>query len=477
MPLQNRIIRITSALLLAFGVPISALALASERPPNIVFVLSDDEDLALHPYMKRVRALIANEGTSFENAFVTYPLCCPSRASILRGQYPHNTEVLGNLPPEGGFQVFRTLERETSTVATWLQEAGYRTAFYGKYLNGYSEHDAPPPGWDEWHAANNNGYFNFNYKLNENGKVVAYGDEPEDYLTDVIAQKAEQHSRRFSGEDRPFFLYVATFAPHSPYVPAPRHKGLFKDVPLPRPASFNEADVSDKPSFLKTLPLLSVQDIGEITKRFRLRLESLQAIDEMVERLINTLQEMGQLENTYVIYASDNGFHLGKHRLKSGKDTAYEEDIRVPLFVRGPGVPKGERVDAMVLNIDWAPTFAAMAEVKAPEFVDGRSMLPLLENPQSPWRNSFMIQRLGLETDERLDPATAIAIRTRRWTYVAYDDGERELYDLVTDPHQLENLAMKADEELIKRLSTRLTRLKACEAESCRQIEDMPADM
>ena len=160
------------------------------KPPNIVFVLSDDEDVGIHASMPKVKALIEDQGAVFENFFTTYPLCCPARASILRGQYPHNTLVLGNLPPEGGFLTFRRLGLEESTIATWLHAAGYRTAFYGKYLNGYTETDAPPPGWDEWHAANNDGYFNVNYKLNENGNVVAYGGAPEDYLTDVLAAKA-----------------------------------------------------------------------------------------------------------------------------------------------------------------------------------------------------------------------------------------------------------------------------------------------
>ena len=218
----------------------AAPAQSGARPPNIVFVLSDDEDLGIHRYMPKVKALIEDQGAVFQNFFVTYPLCCPARASFLRGQYPHNTLVLGNLPPQGGFLTFRRLKREQSTVATWLQAAGYRTGFYGKYLNGYTETDAPAPGWDEWQAANNDGYFNVNYKLNANGKIETYGDEPKDYLTDVIARKAAEHIRRFAAEGRPFFLYIAPFNPHSPYNPADRHKDLFQDVPLPRPASFNE---------------------------------------------------------------------------------------------------------------------------------------------------------------------------------------------------------------------------------------------
>jgi arylsulfatase A-like enzyme len=433
-----------------------------------VFILSDDEDVGSHAYMPKVKALIEDQGVVFENSFATYPLCCPSRASILRGQYPHNVLVLGNLPPQGGFRTFRQLGLEQSTVATWLQIAGYRTAFYGKYLNGYSETDAPAPGWDEWHAANNDGYFNVNYKLNENGKIVAYGGAPEDYLTDVIARKAATHIRRFAAEGRPFFLYVATFAPHGPYNPAPRHKGLFKDAQLPRPPSFNEEDVSDKPGFIQELPRLSEDEIAEITTHHRQRLECLQAVDELVETLVETLKDTSELERTYLVYASDNGFHLGEHRMKEGKDTAYEEDIRAPLAIRGPGVPQGRRVRGMALNIDLAPTFAAWAGIATPDFVDGRSLLPLLENPDVPWRRSFLIQRLGLESDERLEPANALAIRTDRYTYVAYNNGEREMYDLAADPDQLQSIEPTADKALIEALAARLTELRACQGAQCR---------
>lgn len=456
--------------------PPPAAAQEVQERPNIVFILSDDEDLGIHRFMPKMKALIEDEGTTFANFFVPYALCCPSRVSILRGQYPHNTLVLGNLPPEGGFLTARRLKRETSTIATWLQAAGYRTAFYGKYLNGYVETDAPAPGWDEWHAANNDGYFNVNYKLNENGKIVAYGDRPEDYLTDVIARKAVEHIRKWSAEGRSFFLYIAPFAPHSPYNPAPRHANLFQDAELPRPPSFNEADVSDKPGFLQDLPLLSKGQIDQITTHYRRRLQCLQAVDDLVEAIVNTLQETGELENTYVVYASDNGFHLGQHRMLEGKDTAYEEDIRVPLAMRGPRVPKGRTVDAMALSIDLAPTFAAMAGIKTPDFVDGRSLLPLLEAPPRVWRRSFIIQRLGLEADERLKPANAIAIRTRRYTYIAYNNGERELYDLKSDPYQLRSIEPIADEALIDTLVTRLTLLKACKGQECRDLEDQPVD-
>jgi arylsulfatase A-like enzyme len=445
-------------------------------PPNIVLVLSDDEDLGIHPAMLKVKALIEDQGTVFENFFVPYPLCCPSRAAILRGQYPHNTLVLGNLPPQGGFLTFRRLGREDSTIATWLQQAGYRTAFYGKYLNGYTEADAPPPGWDEWHAGNNDGYFNVDYKLNANGAVEAYGDAPEDYLTDVIARKAADHIRRFSAEGRPFFLYIAPFSPHSPYNPAIRHAELFADVRLPRPPSFDEADVSDKPGFLQELPRLREDQIDEIEAHHRRRLQCLQSVDDLVETVVQTLEATGQLANTYVVYTSDNGFHLGLHRMVEGKDTAYEEDIRVPFALRGPGVPAGRRIEAMGLTTDLAPTFAAWAGAAAPDFVDGRSLVPLLADPSIPWRQSFIVQRLGLESDEQLKPANAVAIRTTRHTYVAYNDGERELYDLAQDPFQLQNIEPAAAPALIDALATRLTTLGACRGQECRDLEDRPVE-
>lgn len=442
--------------------------------PNIVFVLSDDEDLGIHGRaMQWVRSLIAERGTVFENAFVTFSLCCPSRASILRGQYPHNTGVLANRAPNGGFVAFRRLGRERSTIATWLHDAGYRTGYYGKYLNGYGSNDAPPPGWDEWHAAAAGGYRQFDYTLNENGTLVDYGSAPEDYMTDVLARKASAHIRRWASEGRPFFLHVAPSAAHSPYVPAPRHAGMFRDAELPRPPSFNEADMSDKPPHWQTLPLLDADDIDDITRSYRRRLASLQAIDEMVATLVDALADAGVLDNTYIVYTSDNGYHLGEHRMKSGKDSAFEEDIRVPLVVRGPGVVEGQRREEMVLNSDLAPTFAALAGVVVPDFVDGRSLTRLLEGDVPPWREAFLIRRIGYQSDLRVRrQSAAIALRTRRHTFVGYDNGEKELYDLVDDPHQLDNILHLADPVMLARLGTRLTRLKVCRANDCRRLED-----
>lgn len=475
----NRVLGAVAAIALTFACQLAAIqpsraeGAAPERP-NIVFILSDDEDVAIHAFAPETSRLVGREGAVFTNAFVTYPLCCPSRASILRGQYPHNTDILGNVEPFGGFRAFRRLGLEQQTVATWLQQAGYRTAFYGKYLNGYQETDPPPPGWTEWHAANGHGYDQFDYALNENGEAVAYGHAPQDYLTDVIATKAAAHIRQWSADDAPFFLYVAPFGIHSPYVPAPRHAGSEAATALPRPPNFDEDDVDDKPLPIAALPVLDESEIAIITGHYRLRREVLKSVDELVRTLIDALRESGELDDTYVVYASDNGFHLGLHRMLEGKDTAYEEDIRVPLEMRGPGIEAGTTIDRLVLNIDLAPTFLAMAGIDPPALIDGRSLMPLLRDPAAPWRAAFLIQRLGLESDTRLRFANALAVRTARHTFIAYADGEHELYDHQTDPFQLENAYPSAAAALKAELSERLIDLNSCRGAGCRRVEDRP---
>ena len=316
--------------------------------------------------------------------------------------------------------------------------------------------------------------------------MVAYGDRPEDYLNDVLTDKAVEVIRNASAAGRPFFLYVLPYTPHSPSVAAPRHEGMFADAELPRTPAFDETDVSDKPEFIRRIPRLDAEQIGRLEDEYRRRLRSLQAIDDMVERIVGALEATRELDDTYVIYSSDNGFHLGEHRLPAGKDFPYEEDIRVPAVMRGPGVPAGHRIDAMVLNSDLAPTFAAIAGVAPPEFVDGRSFLPLIDRPGQAWRESFLIERrqfesqyvdlaeeLGMPADE-LDPSAQLdGIRTAAWTYVEYGTGERELYDLARDPHQLENVVESADPALVAALAARLAELRTCGGAECRRLEDL----
>jgi N-acetylglucosamine-6-sulfatase len=455
--------------------------------PNIVLILTDDEDVAIHEFMPKTKALLEEQGTKFDNFFTSYSFCCPSRASILRGQYAHNTKVVGNELPYGGYEKLHQRGLEESTVATWLQAAGYHTALLGKYINRYEPERGVPPGWTDWYAGGTDAHRGFDYKLNENGRVVAYGSAPDDYANDVLTRKALEVIRRATAAKQPFFLYVAPFVPHSPAAAAPRHLGMFQNAELPRPPSFDEADVSDKPAVIQSFPRLEGHALAWLEDEYRRRLSSLQAIDDMVETIVGTLEARGVPDQTYAIYTSDNGFHMGEHRMIAGKTTAYEEDIRVPMIVRGPGVAEGGRVEAMALNIDFAPTFAEIAGIEAPSFADGRSLLPLFADPEQPWRQSFLLERRQLEmqyidlaeqrgaTREQLDQhAYFEGLRTPEWTYLEYGSGERELYNVLKDPYQLTNVIEDANPALLAAFTARLGELAPCAGAACREIEDRP---
>lgn len=443
-----------------------------EERPNIVFILTDDmakDDLEV---MSETRRLLGDEGVEFSNAFVTFSLCCPSRATILRGQYAHNHRIIGNFEPYGGSDKFRELGHDESTIATWLQSGGYETVHIGKYLNGYDD-TYVPPGWDDWYAWM--GSYE-SHRLNENGTPARY-DPKERHETDVLSDKAVEYIKG-SGED-PFFMQLATQAPHGPATPAPRHKDALAGVEAPRPPSFNEEDVGDKPDWVSEKPPLSEKQISYIDDYHRDRLRSLLSVDEMIARLVKTLKSEGKLDNTYLVFTSDNGYHEGHHRILGGKLSAYEEDIRIPLLVRGPGVPRGEVLDHMALNNDLAPTFADWGGASTPDFVDGRSLEPLLGDeppPESDWRSAFAVE--GWQAKLPGYPPSPIptykGIRTRDFTYVEYATGERELYDLREDPYQLESLHETADPALIEDLRARLDALKDCEASECRTAEDRP---
>lgn len=444
--------------------------------PNIVFILTDDQTVENMRYMPRTRELLGDKGTTFENAFVTNSVCCPSRASILRGQYMHNHNIRGAKPPNGGWQKFRDLGHDESTIATWLQDDGYRTTYVGKYLNVYRDTTYIPPGWDEWYALDGSGYFDF--EMNENGETVSYTGRDE-YQTDVFGRKATQSIRRASESGDPFFLHLSPNAPHGPSDPAPRHETLFEDHEAPRPPSFNEADVSDKPEWVREKPLLGREEVREIDEWHRNRARTLVAVDETVRDVVETLEDTGELEDTYIVFTTDNGWHMGQHRLTPSKTHAYEEDAQVPLIVRGPGVPEGRTLEHLTANNDFAPTFAELAGVPVPDFVDGRSMVPLLgEEPpaEEDWRQSVLIESKPEGTvAER--PAYR-AIRTERWSYISYandeyaSEKEEELYDLRNDPYQLRSLDATADEALLEELKAHLKDLRRCDGEECRRAED-----
>ena len=467
-----------------------ASAEPAERP-NVIMILTDDLDTASISHMPNLKSLLIEEGTTFENAFVTNSLCCPSRATILRGQYSHNTDILSNEPPNGGFEKFRSLGRQNSTVATWLQDAGYQTVLVGKYMNGYDT-TYVPPGWDEWYGIAGN-YTSTD--LNENGEIVSY-DPGRYHLDDVLAEKAVDFvggkgrggAPTFFRPEKPFFMWLGTTAPHAPAEPATRHQDALADATLPRTPSFDEGDVSDKPAWISDNPSLNPEQVARAEELHRKRLQSMLAVDDMIGDLVEALRKSGELDNTYLVFTSDNGFHLGQHRLTMGKWTSYEEDIRVLLIVRGPGVPEGRTLPHLVLNNDLAPTFADLAGAKTPPFVDGRSLEPLLSTdptPEEEWRRAFLVEAAASEG--RGPPSPLVdegsvkplltgdplpegwrraaqsgawlrmgwgrpgleAIRTEEHLYVEYGTGERELYDLKKDPYQVDNVFENAGTDLV----------------------------
>ena len=462
--------------------------------PNVVLIVTDDQDLLLGSLdaMPHLRELLIEKGTTFSQAYVPLSLCCPSRATILTGRYTHNLKVYQNFPPDGGFAIFQAEGHERSTVGVALRRVGYRTALMGKYLNGYPDpanRAFVPPGWDEWFVpAGGNPYGQYNYTINHNGRLIERGREPEDYLTDVLARQATGFVEKAAADGVPFFLYLAPYAAHKPCPPAPRHAGLFTGQRAPRTASWNEADVRDKPGAIRGRRLLAPEQIAKLDGLYRRRLECLQSVDEGIASLVETLESTGQLANTFVFFTSDNGFHLGQHRLTDGKYTAYDEDVHVPLVVRGPRVPAGATADAFVSTVDLAPTIAQLAGSRLRVLPDGRSFVPLLRTPdRTPpgWRQLVFLEQFhfhdeGHQLQGVLEPSDApepeehvthYGLRTATYKYVEYETGEREYYDLVADPAELQNLAGRQSAAYLKRLSDRARALGACRRGGCRELE------
>jgi N-acetylglucosamine-6-sulfatase len=449
--------------------------------PNIVLVLMDDASMNLLEYMPQVEKLQEN-GTTFSNYYVTNSLCCPSRASLFTGRYPHNTGIYTNVAPEGGYPFFHRTNQEDGTFATDLQDAGYRTALMGKYLNGYQvgtrEKPGPvPKGWDEWVVGGMAAYTGFDYKLNENGKVRRYGDDAKDYLTDVLARRGTAFIKKAVQKDTPFLLELATYAPHSPYTPAPRHDWTFPGLKAPRSAAYDTVS-QDAPAWQAARRPLSQKTQKSMDRKFRKRVQSVQAIDDLIADVRAELVRQGVADNTYLILSSDNGFHLGEHRLRSGKRTAFDTDIRTPLLVVGPGVPAGRTVDKLAANVDLRPTFAALAGAKAPAAVDGSDLSAVFHGgPAARPRDVVLIEYRSEETDpddpDRQTPAsgnppTYQALRGENWLYVEYATGEREYYDTLADPEQLNNVVSRQSADRLALLHTTLLEMRLCAgAEDC----------
>ena len=437
---------------------------------NIVFVLADDYDPTLLRAMPETRSGMRDRGVTLENAVISLPMCCPSRATILTGRYPHNHGVWYTRGTGSGWPAFHARGLEADTVATWLHAAGYRTFFAGKYLNGYDNTSYVPPGWDEWFGFLGE-YPGETYRLNENGAIQTY-DRTGIHDTDLIARETETFIR---DAKQPFFAYVAPNATHAPYYSAERHEDDFSGATLPDLPSRNEEEVSDKPGYIRGQPAPTDEQLAGERAVYRARLRAAESLDELVAGVLDALGSSGELEDTYVIFWTDNGYHLaGTHRLPRGKHTPYQEDTTVPMFVRGPGVPEGVVRRDLASNTDLAPTFAAIAGADVPDTVDGRSLLPLLgQDAPGRWRTALLVESragFGEEPPENM-PAYA-EIRTEDTTYVEYATGERELYDLSRDPYQLDNLARTVDQDRLSGLHERLAALRSCAATECREAED-----
>jgi N-acetylglucosamine-6-sulfatase len=463
-------------------------AAAAHSRPNVVVIETDDQTQESMKVMSAVNARIAANGVTFANSFVNFSLCCPSRATFLTGQYAHNHGVVGNAPPKGGFAVFERRHAHDN-LAVWLEHAGYHTGLIGKYLNLYGRHDPTlvPPGWSEWHAAldggapgvEGNSQAVYDYTLNENGTLVDYGSDPQDFKQDVLTQKAVDFIDLEAPKPAPFFLWLTYTAPHyggpnpspqppsdcqSAPKPAPRHADAFASAPLPQPPSFNEADVSDKPRYVRREPKLDPSQIAELTRTYRCELESLLSVDEGVGRVLDALKQEGELRNTYVVYTSDNGFMHGEHRIPGSKTFPYEESIRVPLLIRGPGIPQGATARDLVINADLAPTVARIAGAKPRLTMDGRSLLGAARHPGRRTGRDLLVEATRFHEIPAYD-----AIRTRRYMFISYHDGERELYDLKRDPFELRNRASDPAYGVTRRrLADGLRKLKRCAGRTCR---------
>ncbi len=519
-------------------------AVAAVQRPSFVVIQTDDQTLAqLYggfgsprlQTMPNTLRLIGKRGITFNRYYVSYPLCCPSRVSLLTGRYAHNTGVKGNVQPNGGFFGFSFRAANSHNLAVWLQGGGYRTIHIGKFLNGYgdepySDGKEVSPGWDAWHSvlnADTHHYF-YGYLLNDNGQIDGpYGDPgswdtreygirddvgcpfapfnglPCNYETDTLTDIAAQELRGTSPE-QPFYLQLDYTAPHGDFrkpagpEPAPRHYGWFEGAPYPhdREQGFNEGSVNDKPRFIREAPYLSLNDIHTYRVYYDKALESLRAIDDGVREIVNTLGSLHRLRNTYVIFTSDNGFFYGEHRLLGGKFLSYEPSTHLPLLIRGPHIRRNTQSNEIVGNVDLAPTVLQLAGVEADKSVDGRSLVPFFRDPGLTTLRPFLFESF-VETSD-IEAAGTISSRARArspapgsgasasllappkdyegillgpYKYIAWPDGEKELYDLETDPYELNNYVRIPNYFPVRNFLHRelLNRLEDCVGRTCRE--------
>jgi arylsulfatase A-like enzyme len=438
-------------------------------PPNIVLIYLDDARWDEVDQMPNVAALLAAQGTSFTNYYAANSLCCPARATLHSGQYGQNNQVTSN----DGFDLFD----QSNTLATWFQDAGYYTALMGKYMNGYNQNDTQPAGWTDWAARVGDQKYKL-YKLMINGVFTKFSHTTGNYQysTDYYADRAVTQIDAAALTEQPLLMVLNTDAPHNPAPPATRHKQSNVTVPAPRP-NFNETDVSDKPSYIASVAQATTTNI---TTRRRARLRSLLSVDDLVGRVVAELDANSMLDDTYIVFTSDNGFMMGEHRLANGKRVAYEESIHLPLIIRGPGIAEGAINDALLANTDLAGTFAEWAGITPGVVQDGRSLTPILTDPRL-----YDDRGIALHVDggpaatsasgQAYANPTATGVRTLEWKYLRYETGERELYYLTEDPYELSSLHNDpVYDEVEAYLDGLTTQLSTCAGATCQISVDMP---
>jgi N-acetylglucosamine-6-sulfatase len=413
--------------------------------PNVVILLTDDQTLDMMRYMPITKTELIDHGVYFPNAIVPNSVCCPSRASILTGNYSSTTGVWDNSGSHGGFDAFTNAGNDQSTIATWLDGEGYETGLFGKYLNEYGDSTGGrfrPPGWDEWVAYTKIGYHNYSLaNVDETGgSIETYSGPTSPYAPTLLAQRAADFIRATPASS-PLFLYYAPFDPHKAHglpkaIPADQDRGTFSDLPPLRLPSYNEKDVSDKPSWIRRDPQIDRRTGHELDRERISMIEALQAVDRAVGDLVTALRAEGRLDNTLIVFMSDNGYLFGQHR-ERGKNTPYDAATRVPMVIRyDPLVAASGVSGENAMNIDVAPTVADLAGVTPTPDTDGLSLRPMLLNPDGDIRGAFLLEG----GDKRPSGHSAYCgARDERYMYVRYADGQAEFYDYEKDPFELNN--------------------------------------
>jgi arylsulfatase A-like enzyme len=433
--------------------------------PSFIVVIDDDLNTRSLVELPDLVGLVGESGTDFHCAFATTPLCGPSRVSFLTGRYAHNHGITDNLSAASKFSA----AGDSDCLPVWLHRAGYRTGLIGKYLTNYQDAAYIPPGWTSWYSVL--GRFE-EMRVSDNGTetlcpghtAITYGERAESFLTGTPPTQ-------------PFFLWIGVNAPHDPPEVEPRYEAEFASAVLPRPPSFN-AFGRNEVDWLAAKPPLTPEQIAAAEVNHRDRLRAMLSVRDLLARLIASLQAIGRLDSTYIVLTSDHGYHQGQHRMLPGKMTPFDEDIRIPMMVRGPNVTAGQVRTELVANIDLAPTIAELARAARPAWVDGRSFAALLGAEPVVWgRRQVGIEAWGTRSRNPVIPGAPdyFGLRSELYRFVEYATGETEWYRLDLDPHELKNKPRAANPDNFDSLRRTAARIRACSGEECRLAEDVPS--